>query len=49
MHLMVIWYANQHSGLLAVLGLCFSIIVGLALYALLKKRARKRLDPQDGE
>lgn len=49
LHLMVIWYANQHSGLLAVLGLCFSIIVGLALYALLKKRARKRLDPQDGE
>ena len=49
MHLMVIWYANQHAGLLAVLGLCFSIIVGLALYALLKKRARKRLDPQDGE
>jgi len=31
--------------ILTVLG----IIVGLALYALLKKRARKRLDLQDGE
>lgn len=49
LHLLVIWYANQHSGLLAVLGLCFSVVIGLALYALLKRRARKRLNPGDNE
>lgn len=49
LHLLVIWYANQHSGLLAVLGLCFSVVMGLALYALLKRRAHKRLNPGDNE
>lgn len=49
LHLLVIWYANQHSGLLAVLGLCFSVVLGLALYALLKRRAHKRLNPGDNE
>lgn len=48
-HLLVIWYANQHSGLLAVLGLCFGVVIGLALYALLKRRARKRLNPGENE
>jgi hypothetical protein len=46
-YMMVVWYANQHSALLAVLGLLFATVIGLSLYALLKKRARKRLNPQD--
>jgi hypothetical protein len=41
--MMIVWYANQHSALLAILGLLFSSLGGLALYAWLKKRARKRL------
>lgn len=44
--MMIIWYANQHSALLALLGLMFSSLTGLALYAFLKKRARKRLAPE---
>ncbi|WP_318390170.1 cellulose biosynthesis cyclic di-GMP-binding regulatory protein BcsB [Enterobacter sp.] len=48
-HLMIIWYANQHSGLLAILGLLFACILGLALYAVLKRRAHKRLNPDDNE
>ena len=46
-YMMVVWYANQHSALLAILGLLFASIIGLSLYALLKKRAHKRLNPQD--
>ncbi|WP_318385470.1 cellulose biosynthesis cyclic di-GMP-binding regulatory protein BcsB [Enterobacter sp.] len=48
-HLLIIWYANQHSGLLAILGLLFACILGLALYAVLKRRAHKRLNPDDNE
>lgn len=46
-HMMIVWYANQHSGLLAVLGLGFAILAGLALNALMKRRARKRLNPDN--
>ncbi|MGG7449088.1 cellulose biosynthesis cyclic di-GMP-binding regulatory protein BcsB [Kosakonia oryzendophytica] len=45
-HMMVIWYANQHSALLAILGLLFGSLVGGVLYIVLKKRERKRLDPE---
>jgi LPXTG-motif cell wall-anchored protein len=45
-HMMVIWYANQHSALLAILGLLFGALVGGVLYIVLKKRERKRLDPE---
>src|SRR5690606_13020817 len=34
-YMMVVWYANQHSGLLALVGLAFSLIIGLSLYSLL--------------
>lgn len=40
----VIWYANQHSALLAILGLLFGCIVGSASYVLLRNRAKRRLD-----
>lgn len=43
-HMMIVWYANQHAVLLAFSALLFSIIFGLLLYAVLKKRARERLD-----
>ena len=46
-YMMVVWYANQHSGLLALVGLAFSLIIGLSLYSILKRRAHKRLNPQD--
>ena len=42
-HMMIVWYANQHSGLLAALGLGFAIAAGLVLAAIMKRRARKRL------
>ena len=44
--MMIVWYANQHSALLAILGLITSTLAGLGLYAWLKKRARKRLNPE---
>lgn len=47
--MMIVWYANQHSALLAVLGLIMSTLCGLGLYARLKKRARKRLNPETGK
>ena len=40
----VVWYANQHSALLAILGLLFGCIVGPILYVWLRNRARRRLD-----
>lgn len=42
--MMVIWYANQHSAMLAILGLLFGCIGGLALFTWLRNRAKKRLD-----
>lgn len=42
--MMVIWYANQHSAMLAILGLVFGCIGGLTLFAWLRNRAKKRLD-----
>lgn len=47
-YMMVVWYANQHSALLAVLGSLMSAIFGLALFSALKRRARKRLNPESG-
>ncbi|CAI8713890.1 cellulose biosynthesis cyclic di-GMP-binding regulatory protein BcsB [Kosakonia quasisacchari] len=40
----VVWYANQHSALLAILSLLVGSLVGWLLYRMLKKRERKRLD-----
>lgn len=44
-HLMIVWYANQHSVLLAFSALLFSTFFGLLFYGVLKKRARNRLKP----
>ncbi len=48
-YMMVVWYANQHSAMLAIFGLLFATIIGLSLYVLLKQRARKRLNPQGSD
>lgn len=48
-YMMAIWYANQHSGLLAILGLLATSIIGLALTAMFKRHARKRLSSGDGQ
>lgn len=44
---MVIWYANQHAVVLALLALLFSVLVGLSTFVLLKRHAWKRLNPQN--
>ncbi|WP_330984742.1 MULTISPECIES: cellulose biosynthesis cyclic di-GMP-binding regulatory protein BcsB [Enterobacterales] len=44
-YMMAIWYANQHSGLLAILGLIATTIMGVALTAMFRRHARKRLNP----
>ena len=43
---MVVWYANQHSGMLAILTAIAAIILGLALHSILVQRAHKRLNPE---
>ncbi len=45
----VVWYANQHSAMLAVLSLLMGSLVGWLFYRALKKRERKRLDPGNSE
>ena len=48
-YMMAVWYANQHSGLLAVLGLIATSILGLALTAMFKRHARKRLESGESQ
>lgn len=42
-YMMAIWYANQYSALLAIVGLIAASILGLALTAMFRRHARKRL------
>ena len=46
-YMMVVWYANQHAVLLALLALFCSVLVGLSVYVLLKRHSRRRLHPQN--
>ncbi len=48
-YMMAVWYASQHSGFLAVLGLIATSIMGLALTAMFKRHARKRLGSGDNQ
>lgn len=48
-YMMAIWYANQHSGLLAILGLIATTLIGLALTSMFRRHARKRLHPGEDE
>ncbi|WP_428944737.1 cellulose biosynthesis cyclic di-GMP-binding regulatory protein BcsB [Pantoea sp. FN060301] len=46
-YMMVVWYANQHAVVLALLALLISTLVGLSTCVLLKRHAWKRLNPQN--
>lgn len=43
-YMMVVWYANQHSVLLAVTALLLSALVGSAVWVMLKRHAGRRLN-----
>lgn len=45
-YMMVVWYANQHSVLMALVALLCSILVGLSTYVLLKRHSWRRLHPK---
>ncbi|MFH8132704.1 cellulose biosynthesis cyclic di-GMP-binding regulatory protein BcsB [Pantoea osteomyelitidis] len=45
-YMMVVWYANQHSVLMALIALLLSGVVGLATWVMLKRHAWRRLHPQ---
>lgn len=47
-YMMVVWYANQHAAMLAILAFIICVVTGASLYTLLKRRARKRLNPESG-
>ncbi|MFB6327946.1 cellulose biosynthesis cyclic di-GMP-binding regulatory protein BcsB [Pantoea deleyi] len=44
-YMMVVWYANQHSVLLALAALLVSALVGSAAWVMLKRHASRRLNP----
>lgn len=46
--MMVVWYANQHSVLLAVAAMLLSTLVGSAAWVMLKRHAWRRLNPKQG-
>ena len=46
---MIIWYANQHSGFLALLAILMTSVIGLALTAMFKRHAHRRLNPGEDE
>ena len=45
-YMMVVWYANQHAVVLALMALLLSAILGAGTFVLLKRHAWKRLNPQ---
>lgn len=46
-YMLVVWYANQHSVLLALAALIVSALVGGSTFALLRRHARRRLHGND--
>ena len=45
-YMMVVWYANQHSVLMALAALLLSALVGGSAWAMLKRHAWRRLNPK---
>ena len=45
-YMMVVWYANQHSVILALVTLFCALLVGTSTYVLLKRHSWRRLHPQ---
>ncbi|NIG35991.1 cellulose biosynthesis cyclic di-GMP-binding regulatory protein BcsB [Pantoea sp. ICBG 828] len=46
-YMMVVWYANQHSVLMALAALLLSALIGSAAWVMLKRHAWCRLHPKD--
>ena len=46
-YMMVVWYANQHSVLMALAALLLSTLIGSAAWVMLKRHAWSRLHPKD--
>lgn len=46
-YMMVVWYANQHSVLMALAALILAALVGVAAFAMLQRHASRRLNPQN--
>jgi len=42
-YMMVVWYANQHSVLMALMALLVSVVIGSCAYLMLKRHAWRRL------
>ncbi len=42
-YMMVVWYANQHSVLMALAALVLAGLAGMAIFAMLQRHARRRL------
>lgn len=45
-YMLIIWYANQHSFLLACLGGLICLIAGFTFYNILVSRSKQRLNPE---
>lgn len=45
-YMMVVWYANQHAVILALVALFCALLVGSSTYVLLKRHSWRRLHPQ---
>lgn len=45
-YMMLIWYASQHTVLLALLALTMSTLIGLGCWSLMRRHAWRRLNPQ---
>lgn len=45
-YMMVVWYASQHSVLMALAALALAALAGMAVFAMLQRHARRRLNPQ---
>ncbi|MBJ3815826.1 cellulose biosynthesis cyclic di-GMP-binding regulatory protein BcsB [Shimwellia pseudoproteus] len=48
-YMMVVWYANQHSATLAIVACLMCLVVGLGFCSYLRRRVRRRLDPESKE
>ena len=46
-YMMVVWYANQHSVLMALAALLLAALAGVPAYAMLRRHAWRRLNPQN--
>lgn len=48
-YMMIVWYANQHSVLLALSALLFSVVTGGCTWLMLRRHTRKRMAPYNDD